>query len=564
VPGIPASPALERRWYGSYPPGVPQSIDPSRYRSLCDIFDSSFKQHADKPALKCLGATVRYRQLDDASHRFAAWLQSLGLVAGARVAVMLPSLPQYLVCVPAILRAGFVVVNVNPMYTPRELVHQLKDSGAEVIVILENFAHVLQQVHGQTDIRHVVVATVGDMLGGVKGTLTNFVIRKVKKAVPAWSLPGHHRFADVLKQGASLPLDEAQPTHDDLAMLQYTGGTTGVAKGAMLLHRSLLAAVAQSSAWMQPALLQSPAVTDPLLLVPLPLYHVYTLYLSMMSLSIGACCILIPNPRDIGGLVKTMRQHRFHLMTGMNTLYNALLNHPGIGDVDFSACRGFIGGGAATQHAIADRWHALTGRCIQEGWGMSETTGAGTCNPAHRNEFNGSIGLPLPSTDMAIRDEEDHDLPIGEIGEICIAGPQLMAGYWQRPEETAQAFCSDGFLKTGDIGVMDEQGYVRIVDRKKDMILVSGFNVYPSEIEEVVIAHPGVREVAALGIPDEHSGEAVKLFVVKKDPALTPEAIHDYCQQNLTNYKRPRQIRFIDELPKSPVGKVLRRALRDL
>lgn len=555
---------LERRWYSSYPPGVPRSIDLERYRSLCDVFSSSFKQHADKPALKCLGATVSYRQLDQGSHRLAAWLQSLGLAAGARVAVMLPSLPQYLVCVPAILRAGFVVVNVNPMYTARELAHQLKDSGAEAIVILENFAHVLQQVREQTAIKHVVVASVGDMLGGFKGTLTNFVIRKVKKAVPAWSLPGHHRFTDVLQQGTRLPLNEAQPGHDDLAMLQYTGGTTGVAKGAMLLHRSLLAAVSQASAWMQPALRESPAVANPLLLVPLPLYHVYTLYLSMMSLSIGACCILIPNPRDIGGLVKTMRQHRFHLMTGLNTLYNGLLNHPQIGEVDFSACRSFIGGGAATQQAIANRWHALTGRYIQEGWGMSETTGAGTCNPSHRNEFNGSIGLPLPSTDMVIRDENDGDLPIGEVGEICIAGPQLMAGYWQQPEETAQVLGPDGYLKTGDIGVMDEHGYIRIVDRKKDMILVSGFNVYPSEIEEVAIAHPGVREVAAIGMADEHSGEAVKLFVVKKDPLLTPEAMREYCEQNLTNYKRPRQIQFIDELPKSPVGKVLRRALRDI
>ncbi|WP_266157511.1 AMP-binding protein [Dyella silvatica] len=563
VPGIPTHPALERRWYGSYPPGVPTSIELDRYSSLCDVFSRSFKEHADKPALICMGVTVSYRQLDEASHRLAAWLQSLGLAAGARVAVMLPSLPQYLVCVPAILRAGFVVVNVNPMYTPRELAHQLKDSGAEAIVILENFAHVFQQVREQTEVKHVVVATVGDMLGGLKGVLTNFVVRKVKKAVPAWSLPGHDRFNDVLQRGASLPLHEAQPGQGDLAMLQYTGGTTGVAKGAMLLHRSLLAAVSQAESWMRPALTETPAVANPLLLVPLPLYHVYTLYLSMMSLSIGACCLLIPNPRDINSLVKAMQQHRFHLMTGLNTLYNALLNHPQIGAVDFSACRSFIGGGAATQQAIAERWHSLTGRWIQEGWGMSETTGAGTCNPPHRHEFNGSIGLPLPSTDMLIRDEEGHDLPISEVGEICIAGPQLMAGYWQRAEETEQALGADGFLKTGDIGMMDEQGYVRIVDRKKDMILVSGFNVYPSEIEEVAIAHPGVLEAAAISMPDEHSGEAVKLFVVKKDPQLSVESMRSYCEKNLTNYKRPRQILFIDELPKSPVGKVLRRALRD-
>ena len=553
----------EKSWYGSYPPGVPHTIDMHRYGSLCDVFSRSFKQHADKPALKCMGATVSYAQLDRASRQLAAWLQTLGLRQGARVAVMLPSLPQYLVCVPAILRAGFVVVNVNPMYTPRELAHQLNDSGAEAIIILENFAHTLQQIQDKGRIKHVVVTGVGDMLGGFKGALTNFVVRKVKKAVPSWSLPGHHRFINVLEQGKKLPLKEAQPDHNDLAMLQYTGGTTGVAKGAMLLHRSLLAATAQSGAWLQAALNEPPIVSSPVLLVPLPLYHVFTMYISVMSLSIGACCVLVPNPRDITALIKIMRKHRFHLMTGLNTLYNALLNHPKIKDVDFSACRGFIAGGAATQHVIAERWHALTGRWILEGWGMSETTGAGTCNPVHRNEYNGSIGLPFPSTDIVIRDEDGRDLPSGEAGEICIAGPQLMAGYWGCLEETTQVLGADGYLKTGDIGVMDERGYIRIVDRKKDMILVSGFNVYPSEIEEVVIAYPGVLETAAIGMPDEVSGEAVRLFVVKKDPSLSIEALRKHCEQNLTNYKRPRQIEFIEQLPKSPVGKVLRRELRD-
>ncbi|RZF25425.1 long-chain fatty acid--CoA ligase [Paraburkholderia sp. UYCP14C] len=556
-------PLCRGNWFDSYPPQVPDAVAFDHHSSICSYFENAARQYATRPAIQCLGKTFTYNELNTYARAFAAWLQCLGLDKGARVAIMLPSSVQYVVSMFGVLRAGYVVVNVNPLYTARELAHQLNDSGAQAIIVLEQFASTLQQVRHEVPIKHIVVASMGDLFGLLKGSAIDFTIRRIRKAVPPWSLPGHHAFGKAVSRGRSMPLRETALTQGDLAMLQYTGGTTGVAKGAMLLHRNLLAASTIAGTWLNVALQGEPAIDRPVMLLPLPLYHIFTIYVLMVGLGVGACSILIPNPRDIAGFVKTMKGQRFHLMCGLNTLYNALLNYPAARQVDYSHCRLFVAGGTATQQAVAQRWHHLTGRWILEGWGMTETTGAGTCNPPHRNEFNGSIGLPLPSTTVSIRDDDGDVLPPGGVGEIHISGPQVMAGYWQRPDETAQALGQDGFLKTGDVGVMDERGYVRIVDRKKDMVLVSGFNVYPTEIEEVAVSLSGVLEAAAIGVPSESSGEMVKLFVVRKDPELTVEVVRSHCASNLTNYKRPQQIIFVDSLPKSPVGKVLRRELRD-
>jgi long-chain acyl-CoA synthetase len=552
------------RWTKSYAPGVPATIDLAGVSSFSEVLTENLKKYSDRQALRCLGATWTYRRLDTESKRFAAFIQTLGLGKGSRIALMMPTIPQYLVAFIGILRSGCVVVNVNPLYTPRELEHQLVDSGAEAIVILDQFAATFEKVRAKTVVQHVIVTSAGDMFGGLKGMVANFVQRRIRKVVPKWRLPGHRRYRDVLAKGAKLPFKDVPLTQDDIAILQYTGGTTGVAKGAVLLHRNLIAATMMANAWLQPALDEHPKIEAPVFLIPLPLYHVLTMYVTAVGLLTGGVCELVPNPRDTSGLIKTMRDTRFHLMIGLNTLYAALLAHEGIGGVDFSQARAFIAGGMATRRAVAERWQKRTGRWIIEGWGMTETVGAGTCNPYPPRGFNGTIGLPLPSVSISIRDEQGREAAIGEPGEICVAGPQVMAGYWRRPEETAKAVDANGYLATGDIGVMDEAGFIRIVDRKSDMILVSGFNVYPNEIEDVAASAPGVLEAAAVGVHDDKTGEAVKLFVVRTDPSVTADDVRRHCEARLTNYKRPRQIEFVADLPKTPVGKVLRRQLRNV
>jgi long-chain acyl-CoA synthetase len=503
---------------------------------------------------------MRYAEVDALSRAFAAYLQSLGLTPGDRVAVMMPNVPQYPVVVAGILRAGYTLVNVNPLYTPRELEHQLKDSGAEAIVILENFATTLEQVLGKTPVKHIVVASMGDLLG-VKGFIVNFVVRNVKKMVPAYELAGAVRFKTALAEGAALKLKPSDTGPEDIAFLQYTGGTTGVSKGAILLHRNVLANMEQVSAWFGPVRDDN----DPHVMVaPLPLYHIYALTCNcLFMLKDGGCNLLIPNPRDIPGFIKELKSNRFTAISGLNTLYNALLNHPEFSSIDFSHLRLSSAGGMAMQKAVADRWHKATKVPILEGYGLTETSPVATTNPVDLKEFTGTIGLPVPNTTITIRDDNETVLSTGQVGEICIAGPQVMKGYWQRPEETAKVMTKDGAFKTGDIGVMDERGFVKIVDRKKDMILVSGFNVYPNELEDVVAACPGVLECCAIGVPDEKSGEVPKVFVVKKDPALTEATVMEYCRKNLTGYKIPRYIEFRTDLPKTNVGKILRRALRD-
>ena len=554
---------MEKVWLKSYPPGVPAEIDVSRYGSITALLEESFAGNRTKPAFACMGKEISYGELDGQSRRLAAWLQSRGIRQGARVAVMMPNVLQYPVALAAILRAGYVVVNVNPLYTPRELGHQLKDSGAEAIVILENFAKTLQAVIAQTDVRHVVVASMGDLLGA-KGCIVNFVVRRVKKMVPAWSLPGHVRFNDALAEGARQSFRPVEQHPDDIAFLQYTGGTTGVAKGATLLHRNLIANVLQSQAWLDAARAGRPDGGAVVTAAVLPLYHVFALTIcGLLSIRSGGLAVLIPNPRDIAGMIRELRGYAVTTFPAVNTLYNALLNHPDFGKLDFSKLMVANAGGMAVQEAVAKRWYEKTHTPIIEGYGLSETSPSVTCNPTTATEYNGTIGLPLPSTEVSIRDDDGHEVSIGEAGEICIRGPQVMAGYWQRPDETAKVMSEDGFFKSGDIGVMDARGYVKLVDRKKDMILVSGFNVYPNEVEDVVAKLPGVYEVAAIGVPDPHSGEAVKLFIVKKDPALTGEEVLAYCKTQLTGYKRPKQIEFRADLPKSNVGKILRRELRD-
>lgn len=559
---------MERVWLKHYPKGVPADIDPDRYVSLVQLMEEAFATHAARPAFTGLGKTITYRELDECSRAFGAFLQSQDLAPGDRVAVMLPNVLQYPIAAAGVIRAGFVLVNVNPLYTPRELEHQLKDSGAKAIVILENFAATLEQVLARTPVRHVVLATMGDLLGPLKGTLVNWVVRKRRKLVPDYSLPGAIGFNDALAEGRRLALTPSPARAGDPAVLQYTGGTTGVSKGATLTHRNLIANVLQSEAWTQPALdhPRTGHVPEQInTVVALPLYHIFAFKVCfLLVLRLGGRGLLIPNPRDIPGTIKALKGYRLHVFPAVNTLYNALVNDPGFAQLDTSELLVSNGGGMAVQRAVAERWLAATGCPIVEGYGLSETSPVLTCNPVDNTEYTGTIGLPLPSTWITIRDEAGRDLPFGEPGEICAKGPQVMAGYWQRAEETAKVMTADGWFRTGDIGAMDERGYVRIVDRKKDMIIVSGFNVYPNEVEEVLAACPGVLECAVIGVPDEKSGEAVKAFIVKKDPALTEAQVRDWCEKNLAGYKKPRHIVFRADLPKTPVGKILRRELREL
>jgi len=550
---------MERIWLKSYPPGMPADVTWDENQSIGELFEKSCREFAERPAYHCMGKTLSFAEIDKMSRDFAAWVQAKGYGKGARVAIMMPNCLQYPIALFGALRAGYTVVNVNPLYTARELEHQLKDSGAEVIVILENFAHTLEEVLPRTPVKHVVVAALGDLLG-VKGAIVNFVVRNVKKMVPAFELPSAQRFNAALKEGAGQPMKPFQVAQEDLAFLQYTGGTTGVSKGAMLTHRNILANIAQS-AWNLTAALGG---EKPVIITALPLYHIYSLTVNcLMMAKMGGFNILITNPRDIPAFVKELAKHDYNMITGVNTLFNAFLNNPDFHKLDFSRVKVCGAGGMAMQKAVADRWKQVTGKVILEGYGLTETSPVATMNPPSITDFTGSIGLPIPSTEIVIRDDNNKDLPVGGTGEICIRGPQVMKGYWQRPDETAKVLDKDGWLHTGDIGVMDEQGFIRIVDRKKDMILVSGFNVYPNEIEQVVAMHPGVLEVAAIGVPDEHSGEVPKLFIVKKDPAITENDIFEHCKDQLTGYKRPKYIEFRAELPKTNVGKILRRALRD-
>jgi long-chain acyl-CoA synthetase len=554
---------MDKFWRESYQQGVTGEIDPAQYRSLTHLLEEAFRKYADRKAYICMDKSITYADVDRMSAQMAAWLQSRGMKQGARVAIMMPNVLQYPVAMAAALRAGYTIVNVNPLYTPRELQHQLNDSGAEAIVVLENFAHTVEQVLAKTQVKHIVVATMGDLLGPLKGTLVNLVVRKVKKMVPAYSLPGAVAFNKVLADGARLVFKPATLGHDDIAFLQYTGGTTGVAKGAVLLHRNVIANVLQNEAWFKPTLDTHP-VDQLQFMCALPLYHIYALTVcALFGMRVGGVNVLIPNPRDMAGFVKELRKYRINVFPAVNTLYNGLVNNPEFATLDFSSLVVCPGGGMAVQQSVADKWLKVTGTPIVEGYGLSETSPVATANRCDITEFTGTIGLPLPSTEIRILDDAGNELPFGQAGEIGVRGPQVMAGYWKRDDETAKVMTADGFLKTGDVGIMDERGYTRIVDRKKDMILVSGFNVYPNEIEGVVAAHPGVLEVACVGVPDQHSGEAVKLYVVRKDPNLTVQELVDYCKEQLTGYKRPKYIEFRDALPKTNVGKILRRELRD-
>jgi long-chain acyl-CoA synthetase len=558
---------MERFWLKHYPPGVTHDVDVSQYTSLVQLMEEGFARHASRNAYAYMDKYYTFADIDRYSAAFGSWLQQQGLAPGARVAIMLPNVIQYPIALAGVLRAGYIVVNVNPLYTPRELEHQLKDSGAEAIVILENFAATLQQVIARTAVRKVVVASLGEMLGFPKGAIVNFAVRKLKKMVPEYSLPGHVRFTEALDAGARRKLDPVTATLADTAFLQYTGGTTGVSKGATLTHGNLVANVLQMEAWIVPTLQDTsrgPVPEQFVYICALPLYHVFALVVNcLFGIRFGTLNVLITNPRDIPGFVKELSKYRFNVIPGVNTLYNALAENAEFRQLDFSSLRVANGGGMAVQKAVSDKWQAITGLPIIEGYGLSETSPVATCNPIDNKEYNGTIGLPFPSTDIAILDDAGQPLPLGEAGEIAIRGPQVMAGYWNRPDETAKVMTPDGFFKSGDIGIMDERGYIRIVDRKKDMILVSGFNVYPNEIESVIATHPGVIECAAVGVPDERSGEAVKVYVVRKDPALTAEQLMEFCRENFTGYKKPKYIEFRDELPKTNVGKILRRELRD-
>jgi long-chain acyl-CoA synthetase len=554
-------------WLASYEPGVPTTINPGEYNSLVDLLDQAFKQHAKRDMAAFMGVHWTFEQVDELSRALAGYFQSLGLAKGARVALMMPNVPQYVVAIAAVLRAGYVVVNVNPLYTPRELEHQLKDAGAEAIVILENFATTLQEVISRTPVKTVVLAAMGDLLPFLKGTLVNLVVRHVKKMVPAFSLPTSSvkvvTFKDALAQGRSAKYNRPSLKPEDVAFLQYTGGTTGVSKGATLLHRNVVANILQNEAWFKPEL--SKLGNQPLVAVcALPLYHIFALTVCyFMGARMGSMNILIPNPRDLPAVIKTLGQYKINQFPAVNTLFNALANHPDFVKLDFSGLKVSMGGGMAVQQATAEKWRKVTGCAIVEGYGLSETSPVATANRLDNTEFNGSIGYPLPSTEVAILDDDGNHLAIGSVGEIAIRGPQVMAGYWQRPDETAKVMTADNFFRTGDIGVMDASGQVKIVDRKKDMILVSGFNVYPNEVEQVVNLHPGVLECAAVGVPDEKSGEAVKLFVVRKDSTLTEAQLKAYCHEQLTGYKCPKYVEFRNDLPKTNVGKILRRELRD-
>ena len=555
----------DRVWLSSYPEGVPADIDPGQYSSLVGLMEESFARYADRTAYSFMGKDISYRRTDEESQALAAYLQSLGLAKGDRVAVMMPNVPQYPVAVAAILRAGYVVVNVNPLYTARELEHQLKDSGARAIVIIENFAATLEKCIAQTPVQHVVLAAMGDRLGWLKGTLVNYVVRKVKKLVPEFQLPQAVPFNQALSRGRKLPLRRPEITPDDIAVLQYTGGTTGVSKGAVLLHRNVVANVLQSEAWNEPVMKRVPAGEQPTSVCALPLYHIFAFTVNMMlSMRTGGKTILIPNPRDLPAVLKELSKHTFHSFPAVNTLFNGLANHPDFNSVNWSNLKVSVGGGMAVTPNVAKLWLEKTGCPICEGYGLSETSPSASCNPTTSTEFTGTIGVPLPGTWMKLLDDDGHEVTTpGQPGEIAIKGPQVMAGYWQRPDETAKVMTADGYFKSGDVGIVDARGFFKIVDRKKDMILVSGFNVYPNEVEEVASACPGVLECAAIGVPDEKTGEAVKLVVVRKDPALTAEQIQAYCRENMTAYKQPRVVEFRDELPKTPVGKILRRELRN-
>ncbi len=551
-------------WLEHYPAGVPHNVDVAQYLSLVALIDDSFKKFGSLPAYKFMGKAFSFAQVDEMSRSLAAYLQTLGLVAGDRVAVMMPNVPQYPVTVAAILRAGYVVVNVNPLYTPRELEHQLKDAGAKAIVIVENFAHVLQKVLPAVPTKKVVVTALGDLLGFPKSLIVNTVVRKLKKMVPAFELPGAVRFNDALAAGRGKSYTPAKVGPDDIAVLQYTGGTTGVSKGAVLLHRHLVANILQSEAWYQPALKKIPAGEQINTVCALPIYHIFGFNTNMMlGLRMGGCNILIANPRDLPTMFKQLRGERIHSFPAVNTLFNAMAHHADFGSVDWSHLKISVGGGMAVQSATAKLWLEKTGCPIVEGYGLSETSPSATCNPVDSSAYSGNIGLPMPNTLLKLIDDDGHEVAPGTPGEIAIKGPQVMAGYWQRPDETAKVMTADGYFRSGDIGVVDERGYFRIVDRKKDMILVSGFNVYPNEVEEVVTQMPGVLECAAIGVADAKCGEAVKLVIVRSDPAVTEEQVRAYCEANLTGYKRPKIVEFRTELPKTPVGKILRRELRD-
>ena len=554
---------MERIWLKQYPAGVPADIDPSQYPSLVALLEESFAKFRDRKAFICMDKSISYRELDELSLALGAYLQSRGLAKGARVAIMMPNVLQHPVATSAVLRAGFAVVNVNPLYTPRELEHQLKDSGAEAIIVLENFASVVQQVIGKTAVKHVIVGSMGDLLG-LKGMIVNLVVRRVKKMVPAWSLPGSVTFNEALSAGRSMTMNKPAIGPDDVAFLQYTGGTTGLSKGATLLHRNILANVLQNDAWLQPALRKPPQVDQLFIVCALPLYHIFALTACfLLGMRAGGVNLLIPNPRDMAGFIKELMKYQVNSFPAVNTLYNGLLNTPGFDQVDFSKLKISNGGGMAVQRAVAEAWEKRTGCSVAEGYGLSETSPTLTCNPADMDQFSGSIGLPVPSTWISIRDDDGNEVPLGEPGEICAKGPQVMSGYWNRPDETAKVMTSDGFFRTGDIGIMNADGYTKIVDRKKDMINVSGFNVYPNEVEEVLASHPGVLECAVIGVSDARTSEAVKAFVVKKDPNVTAEDLIKFCHAELTNYKVPKKIEFRTALPKTNVGKILRRELRD-
>jgi long-chain acyl-CoA synthetase len=556
---------IDRPWLASYPQGVPADIDASHYPSLVSLMEESFSRYADRTAYSFMGKDISYAEVDLQSRAFAGYLQGLGLVKGDRVAVMMPNCPQYPIAVAGLLRAGLILVNVNPLYTPRELEHQLKDSGSKAILIMENFGTTLQQCLAATPVKHIVLAAMGDRLGLLKGALVNYVVRSVKKLVPQYSLPGAVRFNEALEKGAARPVKPAAIGPDDVAVLQYTGGTTGVSKGAVLLHRNVIANVLQSEAWNEPVMQKVPANEQPTSVCALPLYHIFAFTVNMMlSLRTGGKLILIPNPRDIAGVLKELSKHTFHSFPAVNTLFNGLANHPDFGIVNWKNLKVSVGGGMAVQGAVAKLWLDKTGCPICEGYGLSETSPSVTCNPTTSIAYTGTIGVPLPNTYVKLLDDDGNEVAQGQPGEVAVKGPQVMAGYWQRPDETAKVMTADGYFKTGDVGVVDERGYFKIVDRKKDMILVSGFNVYPNEIEDVVSQIPGVLECAAVGIADDKTGEAVKLVIVKKNPDLTEAEVREFCRANLTGYKQPRVIEFRTDLPKTPVGKILRRELRDL
>jgi long-chain acyl-CoA synthetase len=551
---------VEKIWLKSYPKGIPAEIDVNEYASVREIFEESVGKYGTRPAFTCMGKSITFTTLDHLSAAFGAWLQGIGCKKGTRVALMMPNILQYPVCLFGALRAGCTVVNVNPLYTPRELEHQLKDSGAEVLVCVENFGNTVAEVVGRTQVRQTIVTSIGELLG-FKGIIVDYVVRHRKKLVPKFSLPGSIRLSDALAEGRKRALERVDIGHDDIAFLQYTGGTTGVAKGAMLLNRNIIANMVQARAWIHPFLDEN---RREVIITPLPLYHIFSLTANcLVFMSLGGENVLIPNPRDIPGFVKEMAKFKFTTITGVNTLFNALVNNADFAKLDFSSLKITLGGGMAVQEAVATKWKEVTGTPLIEAYGLTETSPAATINPLDLPAYNGSIGLPISSTEVVLRDDAGKDVALGQPGEICIRGPQVMAGYWQHQAETDKVIDKNGWFATGDIGVMDEKGFVRIVDRKKDMILVSGFNVYPNEIEGVVAAHPGVLECAAVGVPDKKSGEAVKLYVVKKDPALTSDAVLKYCREHLTNYKVPREVEFRAELPKSNVGKILRRELRD-